>query len=81
MSTQATMKISLPQDLKDMTVKLAQMEQYSSTSGFVAQLIRQEVQRYAEVEHLNKALRKGLASPPAKQLPQKFFKQLRNSLS
>ena len=73
----ATMKISLPEELKREAEYLVTKGHYSSTSSFIQHLIRREAEKKRELERLEKALEKGLTSGVSDQDPKAFFAELR----
>jgi metal-responsive CopG/Arc/MetJ family transcriptional regulator len=75
-----TIKISLPVDLKTTLQKLAQQNQYSTVSGFVQQLIRQESVLDKEKEKLRKMIKVGIESGMSDTSPDIFFDKLEEEL-
>jgi antitoxin ParD1/3/4 len=75
--TNAVMKISLPMELKKEAEALATEGHYSTTSGYVQQLIRREVERKKELHHLEKVIEKSLASGISDKDPKAFLSELK----
>ncbi len=75
-----TIKISLPVDLKTTLQKLAQQNQYSTVSGFVQQLIRQESVLDQEKEKLRNMIKVGIESGVSDTPADVFFSKLEEEI-
>ncbi|TCZ87721.1 type II toxin-antitoxin system ParD family antitoxin [Lysobacter sp. N42] len=72
----ATMNISLPDPLKQFVDQEVREGGFASTSDYMRDLLRQRQRAKAE-EALRQAIAEGLASGPARPLPDGFFDELR----
>ena len=79
--TNAVMKISLPIELKKEAEALAIEGHYSTTSGYVQQLIRKEVERRNELQHIERVIEKSLASGVSRNDPKNFLNELKELVS
>ncbi len=76
MSTSTTMKISLPTKMRDDIKALVNKSRYSTTSGFIQDLVNKELRLEKEKAKLNKMVNIGVASGVSEQSPADFFKTL-----
>ncbi len=76
----ATIKISLPLELKNKLQKLSQKKQYSTVSGFVQELIRREDSLEKEKVLLKKMIQEGVESGVSKTSPDVFFDNLQQKI-
>ncbi len=73
-----TVKISLPASLRNTLQRLAKKNQYSTVSGFVQQLIREEDALEKEKRKLQKMIKVGIESGVSHTSPDVFFDRLEN---
>ncbi len=76
MSTSTTMKISLPKKMRDDIKSLVKSGHYSTTSGFIQQIIDKELRIAKETKVLNKFINNGIASGVSKRNANEFFNTL-----
>ncbi len=77
MQTSTTMKISLPTKMRnDIKILVRESQSYSTTSGFLQDLISKELLITKEKSKLNDMIQDGLASGVSGQDPLTFFKSL-----
>ena len=75
-----TIKISLPASLKNVLRQLAKKNNYSTVSGFVQQLIRNEYKLEREKEKLQKMIESGVKSGVSNVSADIFFAELEKKI-
>ncbi len=75
-----TIKISLPASLKNVLRQLAKKNNYSTVSGFVQQLIRNEYKLEREKEKLQKMIESGVKSGVSNVSADVFFAELEKKI-
>ena len=75
-----TIKISLPASLKNVLRQLAKKNNYSTVSGFVQQLIRNEYELEREKEKLQKMIESGVKSGVSNVSANVFFAELEKKI-
>lgn len=72
-----TIKVSLPKKLRDSAQAFAKDRNYSTTSGFIQDLIRTELARTQEKAALQKLIAQGIQSGKSTRTPRSFFTTLK----
>ena len=72
-----TMKVSLPDELRNAAQRLSKKQQYSTTSGFIQHLIRREDTIDRETERLRALIQEGIDSGISEIPADEFFAGLR----
>ena len=75
-----TVKISLPASLRNTLQRLEKKNQYSTVSGFVQQLIREEDALEKEKRKLQKMIKVGIESGVSNTSPDVFFDRLEKKI-
>lgn len=78
--TNTTMKVSLPDELRDAAQRLSKKKQYSTTSGFIQHLIRREDALDRENERLRVLIQEGIDSGVSDIPADEFFAGLRKRI-
>ena len=79
--THTTMKVSLPDELRDAAQRLSKKKQYSTTSGFIQHLIRREDAKDRETDKLRALIQEGIDSGVSEMPAEEFFTNLRKRVS